>query len=1192
MKVLAARVLLATALLAAAGVAQQSPAPRKAADSLLQKFLAEFDLPAASHEADSWLQRNQRDAIALTVRMEAAELQEQPEIVLDSALRLCALPADAQVQELASNRILQHAGNTRSFNSVVRRVRAVAGLENHCAFNLRLALVAAAMDGQPQIDLDNAARSAGLLTHWRIAGPFGQYSNVDFERRFRPELDHLTHLQYASDALSSAAKKGSIDDTEKLTTERFWFRNGMLALPGYFSGSGVFYAAGEVEIPGSGPSQLEVLSAGTYAVFVDGKQALLHDERLAAVSSRSSAALKLGRGRHSIVVKFTADAAPISVALHPRFGSLAGKTALPKPLEKYVSELIAYFHGDLIAMERMLYAAPDKAASTQYLRALLYSAAEERSPRADAAWKSLAQAHPSAVMVRLKADEAALAHGQSEDAQTDVRSILTEHPGSEAAVQLAFTMSRSQSSAPALLARLIELHPSCAHLAEAIGFYDSAGEQDKAAKAEQQLAGCAPESLQYARILSESGRHGAAAACLQQLITKNPFHRAARQMLIEQLVLSGQQSAAYLQAKQLHELAPNSRRYALLAETPALVEDSRSERAAGFVEGKEFYVPYRRDGLELVRGSAQRRFSGGSSVTLLSDKVVQIGPEGEGSVYVHRIVRPLNKDGISRYGEVVLPRNAGLLELRTIKPSGQVIEPEISPQKTTISMPALEAGDAIEEEYVIPYPQVELAPDSALSLTFGSFDAPILYSRLVLLSPPENKLNIQEHAGAPQPLVGQTNGTVVRIWERENIAQTVAEPYLPPTLQLLPTVTISAAIKTRDRLRDQLMDATRIGLHVEEAVRELHLAPTASETDKARQLYRFVVAKLDSAGPDWAGNPAEDTLENGQGSRTAALLAMARAAGLKASLLMARKAGQGCSQERDLSCYTEPLVRFWFADGEVSDVDAEADDLPFGTILPAIEAHDALFVPLVPADVKKPEMMELAAKHGAEKTVAEAEISFQQNDLIAELTIRLGDARAQEIRSLLRNPGERQAFFEQLAMRIFAGATGVTGSSLHDDDPEQPLEILLHCTVPQFLNPQNGRLDIDQLAPALGLRAQYAKAPARKFPLYIESLFFESTTFHINLPANVQVVSLPKDFTEKSEFGEYSARFMRSAQGASIQRDFYVPVQVVAPEKYAAFAKFAGRIDEAERQRISLELGKDASAERQYRVPPATGMLR
>ena len=69
-------------------------------------------------------------------------------------------------------------------------------------------------------------------------------------------------------------------------------------------------------------------------------------------------------------------------------------------------------------------------------------------------------------------------------------------------------------------------------------------------------------------------------------------------------------------------------------------------------------------------------------------------------------------------------------------------------------------------------------------------------------------------------------------------------------------------------------------------------------------------------------------------------------------------------------------------------------------------------------------------------------------------------------------------------------------------------------------------------------------------------------------------------------------RFERSAQKIDIHREFHVPVQVIAPEKYAAFAKFAGHIDDAERQRISLELSKEVSSQRQYRVPPATGMLR
>jgi hypothetical protein len=37
-------------------------------------------------------------------------------------------------------------------------------------------------------------------------------------------------------------------------------------------------------------------------------------------------------------------------------------------------------------------------------------------------------------------------------------------------------------------------------------------------------------------------------------------------------------------------------------------------------------------------------------------------------------------------------------------------------------------------------------------------------------------------------------------------------------------------------------------------------------------------------------------------------------------------------------------------------------------------------------------------------------------------------------------------------------------------------------------------------------------------------------------------------------------------------------VQVIPPEKYGSFVNFAVRIDEAERQRISLETRKDAAS--------------
>jgi hypothetical protein len=1191
---LAARALpvLLFCLSAGAGFSQKAlpPQPDKTVDSLLQKFSSDFNLPAAAANAELRLRRAPKDLVALFVRMETAELLERPEVVLDSALRLCALPATSELHELASNRVLEHAANTWTFNSALRRVKAAGLAHNDCTFNLRLALVAAATDGA-NVDLDMAAHSSGLLTHWRIVGPFGRYNNVDFERRWPPEGEPFLRRGYSAGQDSGVVKnehRGAAstkaDLSRAMVPERFWFRDGMIAMPDYFPSSGVFYAASDVEIEIATNTRIDVLSPGSYEIFVDGKSAILHDVRYAASASRDSNSLPLKAGHHRVLVKFTPDAAPFSVAVHPQFAMSSQRQApLPPSLEQYTRALTAYFRGDFVGMANVFGGEQLRGnGPSQYLQALLYSAAEEHSPRADAAWKAVASAQPAALLARLKSAENAMERGQPEATRLEVMSILAERPQSEAALQLAFSLSRrNQVDSPALLSRMLESHPSCARLTEAVKFYNAAAEQDKARKVEQQLASCAPESLQYPRLLATSGRHSAAAAYLQQLVARNPLHRAARRFLVEQLLLDNQISAAKLQARQLRDVAANAQSYGHLAEDPGVAQDSRSERAEGFADRGEFYVPYRRDGVELVRRSAQRSFSGGAAVILLSDKAVRIGRDGPISVYVHRITRPLNKEGISRYGEVTLPRGADLLELRTIKISGEVIEPELAQQKPTISMPALEPGDAIEEEYVMHYAELDQTPESAGAHTFGSFAAPILHARLVLLSPPDAMIRVREQAAPPLPLVGENNGMVIRIWERDNIVQTIAESFLP-AVNLLPTVTVTSAEKTSGRLRDQLIEASRAGLHVNEAVTELHLLQGAGDVEKAKRLYRFVTSKIDSTGPDWTANPAEDTLASGQGSRTMALLALSRAIGLKTGLLLARKIDQNCGKEHDSSCYTEPLVRFWLPNGESTDVDAESDDLPFGAIPPSLDSRDAHLIPLLAEEEKRPETVALAARMATEKSMAEADLSFQEGDLVARIEVQLGSVRAQEVRTMLRNAGERerQAFFEQLAMRIFPGATAVAGAAVHENDPEQPLKLSVRCTAPQFINRQSGAAEINQLAPTLGLATLYAKTPTRRFPLYIESLFFESTVFHLHLPSGMEVHSLPADFTDKSEFGEYALRFVRLPHQVDIHRDFRIPVQVIAPEKYAAFVNFALRIDEAERQRISLETRRDAASMR------------
>src|SRR5262245_42163085 len=96
--------LLLSGSLAALAQTGTPAQPKTAVDPLAQRFVSDFDLPSAAQDAEARLQHAPYDTTALFVHMETAELEDRPEIVLDSALRLCTLPADSTLQEVASNR--------------------------------------------------------------------------------------------------------------------------------------------------------------------------------------------------------------------------------------------------------------------------------------------------------------------------------------------------------------------------------------------------------------------------------------------------------------------------------------------------------------------------------------------------------------------------------------------------------------------------------------------------------------------------------------------------------------------------------------------------------------------------------------------------------------------------------------------------------------------------------------------------------------------------------------------------------------------------------------------------------------------------------------------------------------------------------------------------------------------------------
>lgn len=1173
-----------------------TPHPRSAATALL----VDSDLEAALRLTTATLARNPDDREAWFVRMEAAALASDVSTELEAALRLCELAPNHRPAMIAAARIAELATNTGAFRAALPSLeKLVLGNPQESEF-LSRALLNAAADGAATAPVAQLARQAGLLTEWRVAGPFGHFSAADFDRSFIP-----TDVP-ASEGLARPSYGGR-------SVESFRFDSGEFNLPEYFSQAGVFYAESSVNLATPGQYRLRVESEGTLEISIDGNPALAIDDRFFSTAGINSTVLELPAGQHRVFVKFIPSAAPFRISLRPSANPIASP---PQPglLADYQHAEARFWMRDyagaiseLGALERH-----HPSAAVEYLLAQAWSRASDESPEAPALLESALKRSPQSLAAAYELAARAYDAERYEDSYSLAKRVIAVRPGFAPAQQLladsAWRLGFREEAQPALVAGL-KLHPSCGALLAAARIFAATGDYPDAGKATDALSTCAPASLAYPQALAAQGRHREAALAAAQVADEYPLDRLSRALAAREFATAGEPKRALLLADDLAAMAPNSADYRDLRrqiEAGHTVFDSAStnddaacgpqlNRADLPCNGTEFFTPYRRSGLDIIHQTSQRHFAGGEVVVLLDDRVVQLSPRGAVALYVHRILRVLNREGIERYGEVELPAGAEVLELRTIAQDGTIAEPEFSPDKNTISMPALAPGSAIEQEYVVRYPSGGVDEHAeAFRFAFGSFAAPILYARFVALSPAgaagqgeAGAVQVMASDDAPAPAFNRVDNTEVRRWERENIMQFNRESALPPA-EVLPSVRLMATHAGgwryyRDRYRNDFLEATRVGPRTRATAEKLRGAnPEAT----ARSFYHLVTAQIRGDEADRADGdltPAENTLADYAGSRAATLLALARAAGLDADLLLARDLAQLRPSQPEARTYMHPLVRFRFGDHSVVTA-PDSTGLAFGVLPSSIAREEALLVTLsTDVSEKESSFVSLQSIPAAdEQSVAQGELRFDaEGNLTAAVTIRMGTARGMQMRSILSGiaPADRRQFFQQLALRLFKGAGDADGEVIHEDDAEQSLELRVTCRVPHFANFEVASTDLDQLAPALGLRKIYGLGP-RHFPLYVAIPLVETTTFQVHLPAGVQVRALPGDFAVKTPFGSYSARFRQTPGGLEVRRAFNIPAQLIAADRFADFAQLARQIDEAERQRFTLESSLTSSRKR------------
>jgi hypothetical protein len=174
-------------------------------------------------------------------------------------------------------------------------------------------------------DLDQllVSKDSGLLTDWRLIGPFG--NTADFEHVWAPERDQLSKSHYGADRVLNL----------EFVTGKFELPAAAAHKPG-----GIYYASSEVWLPNGGDWRLYAETAGAMVVFLDGKPAIHRTGKKHDLQTTSEV-VHLVTGTHRILVKFEAAAAPFHLAVMPETGGLPTRNNKPhirsSPESQYTS---------------------------------------------------------------------------------------------------------------------------------------------------------------------------------------------------------------------------------------------------------------------------------------------------------------------------------------------------------------------------------------------------------------------------------------------------------------------------------------------------------------------------------------------------------------------------------------------------------------------------------------------------------------------------------------------------------------------------------------------------------------------------------------------------------------------------------------------------------------------------------------
>ncbi len=584
------------------------------------------------------------------------------------------------------------------------------------------------------------------------------------------------------------------------------------------------------------------------------------------------------------------------------------------------------------------------------------------------------------------------------------------------------------------------------------------------------------------------------------------------------------------------------------------------------------------DGLALAQQAAARDGDGDgdgdgdSYEVLLDDLHTTVFRDGAMVHRVHRVVRLLTHGAVEEFGEIGLPEAAEILRARTLKPVDgggfQPIEPEDLLEKTTISLPALEAGAVAEVAWMwwsAPAPRLGAAWE-APRFTFESDRGPTRRARYTIGTPPGVAVEVLADPGAPRP---QEVAPGVLRFELTDRPRILPEPLDPRPDRRRVGVRVRRAPEVAaliagmgDEARRAAIATPAVRAAVEEALAEL--PPHAGAEARLRALHRFVLDEIKGVDVDPLAASASFAAAARTGERSLLLTSMCRVAGLDCALVLARPHTYGAVDPRrlELDSYLYPAVRARLGQREVW-LDLASRFAPFDYLPPLVQGAAAidlgagarLVTPRTP-DREGERRVSWAV------TIAPGGDAYEAR---GEETLTGVYAMSWREALIAMTPDGRRQVLAQSVQRSLPGARveDVVIEAL--DAVAVPLRVRWRAA--GALQPGAG----DRRGLTLGLAPeQLGRATVllaeRTTPLLVNRASRLVMEVEIGLPAGLSLRRLPAEVEAHHQLVTLSQRAVLTERGRRLRlsKTFRLSAGIVPPEGYSEWTRVARAVDAAE----------------------------